>query len=598
MAKRRPLASNRAKNRLVSKNQRAKKQPGLRRKLKLFALTGLMIGLNTNTTAAQIDLLDAYTLAITNSPEWAAQREQYAAKLETVPLARSQLMPQVAADAQWSRVDYSGTTVNFNINGEQIERCTQNLIQENALTLGNSLDSLECLFTDETEPFTTTTIGLRMSQPLFRLDRWHQLKRSESLADRASAELEKAKQDLILETATTYFNVLKAKEALKVVKNEQQALTRSLQLIQKRFERGLAKSAQVYETQAQHDVGLAGLLTAETTESDARAALTLLTRTEGVDTTALPKDIPLALPQPEAPAEWARAAKTSSPELGIVRMSAKMAHSEYRAKKALRSPTVDLFVSVTQTDAGGATPILDEGANTNTSVGVSFKVPLFTSGAITANINQAMHQRQALRHQVTKLEYDVSQQVVSQYRRVQLAVNRAKAQSLAVTSTRKAHKAIERGYKAGSHTLSQLFQAQRSVYLARRDAANARYDYVLETLRLKRMVGILGETDLQTLNAWLPAIPAKARMNLGRATSTTPFNSYDNRYNPQNKTVNTPSSAYGTQNGAQRNSPYGSPYGAPTATPRNPAPTGQPSAQPQEKKSGSFADALRNWLGR
>lgn len=538
-------------------------------------------------SAAQIDLLDAYTLAITNSPEWAAQRAQYAAKLEAVPLARSQLLPQIGADAQWSRVDYSGTTVSFNLDGEQIQRCTQNLIEENSLTLGNSLDSLECLFTDETEPFTSTSIGVRMSQPIFRLDRWHQLKRSHALVDRASAELEKAKQDLILETATTYFNVLKAKEALNVVQNEQQALTRSLRLMQKRFEKGLAKSAQVYETQAQHDIGMAGLLTAETTESDARSALTLLTRTSGVDTTALPQDIPLVLPQPEAPSEWARAAQTSSPELSILRMSAKMANADYRAKKALRSPTVDLFVSVTQTDAGGATPILDEGANTNTSLGVSFKVPLFTSGAITANINQAMHQRQAIRWQVNKLEYDIAQQVESQYRRVHLAVNRAKAQKLAVASTEKAYKAIERGYKAGTHALNVLLQAQRSVYLARQDAANARYDYVLETLRLKRMVGILGEADLQTLNAWLPAIPANARLNLGQHSRQ--IQSTEPRYTaPQ----------FGNHNGMPASgSPYGMPSGTSRTIPNTNAPDGTNSA-PAQKKSGSFAEALRGWLGR
>lgn len=529
-----------------------KKKPFLWPTLKLLSLASCLIGLVGNAPAAQIDLLDAYTLAVTNSPEWAAQREQYAAQLKAVPLARSQLLPQIAADAQWSRVDYSGTTPNFSLDGDQIQRCTQNLLQPNSLTIGNSLDSLECLFTDETEPFTSTTIGLRMSQPIFRLDRWHQLKRSKSLATRAAAELEKAKQDLILETASTYFNVLKAKQALTVAENEQKALTRSLQLTQKRFERGLAKSAQVYEAQAQHDMGFAGLLTAQGAVSNALSALASFTHAEGIETTALPTEIPLALPQPEAPAEWARAAKSSSPELSIARMSEQMAQAEYRAKKALKSPTVDLFVSVTQTDAGGATPILDAGANTNTSIGVSFKMPLFTGGAITANINQAQHQRQALHYQVNALEHDISQRVISQYRNVQLAVNRAKAQNRAVSSTQKAHKAIARGHRIGSHTLSQLLQAQRSEYLARRDATNAQYDYVLETLRLKRAVGILDETDLQTLNAWLPEIPANKRASL-------------------------------------------KPANAPTRTATDIS-THSAKRQPEKRSSSSFVDALRYWL--
>jgi outer membrane protein len=534
--------------------------------------------------------LDAYSLALANSPEWAAQREQYAARLESVPLARSQLLPQIAADAQWSRIDYSGDTINFNLDGDRINFCTENLLAPQQLTLGNSLDSLECLFRAESQPFSTTSVGIRISQPIFRLDRWHQLKRSQSLVDRASAELESAKQDLILETATTYFNVLRAKESRQVVDNEQQALTRSLRLIQKRFERGLAKSAQVFETQAQHDLGIAGLITAENTETDALSLLALLTRTPGIDTTALPQDIPLTLPQPEAPAEWARAAQTSSPELNMLRMNAKMAQSDYHAKKAMRKPTVDFFLSVTQTDAGGETPVLDEGANTNTTLGLSFRVPIFTSGGISANINQAMHQRQAIRWQVSKLEHELAQQVESQYRRVRLAVSRGQAQALAVTSTKKAYQAIERGYKAGTLTLNQLLQAQRSVYLAQRDSANARYDYVLETLRLKRLVGILGESDLQTLNAWLPAIPANQRINL-------------NRYprqgaTPERATVRESTWTAPAITGRTTGPAITTQTAPPTPTPPTPpSGVGQPTPE-NGKASKSFAEALRDWLGR
>jgi len=39
--------------------------------------------------------------------------------------------------------------------------------------------------------------------------------------------------------------------------------------------------------------------------------------------------------------------------------------------------------------------------------------------------------------------------------------------------------------------------------LAKRDLASARYDYLLNLLRLKQAAGTLSETDLAQINAWL-----------------------------------------------------------------------------------------------
>jgi len=45
--------------------------------------------------------------------------------------------------------------------------------------------------------------------------------------------------------------------------------------------------------------------------------------------------------------------------------------------------------------------------------------------------------------------------------------------------------------------------AERSLSEALSNHARARYEYVLNTLRLKRAAGILQESDLEELNRWL-----------------------------------------------------------------------------------------------
>jgi outer membrane protein len=48
-----------------------------------------------------------------------------------------------------------------------------------------------------------------------------------------------------------------------------------------------------------------------------------------------------------------------------------------------------------------------------------------------------------------------------------------------------------------------VLDAQRDLYLAKRDYAQSRYDYLLYRLRLKQAVGTLAETDLVDIGAAL-----------------------------------------------------------------------------------------------
>ena len=50
-----------------------------------------------------------------------------------------------------------------------------------------------------------------------------------------------------------------------------------------------------------------------------------------------------------------------------------------------------------------------------------------------------------------------------------------------------------------------MLQAQNNSFNARRDYANAIYDYIINLLTLKRLAGTLSEGDLAEFNQWLMA---------------------------------------------------------------------------------------------
>ena len=59
------------------------------------------------------------------------------------------------------------------------------------------------------------------------------------------------------------------------------------------------------------------------------------------------------------------------------------------------------------------------------------------------------------------------------------------------------------GYRVGIRINLDVLNATTQLFLTQRDLKKARYDYLLNGLRLENAVGSLDEADLDTINALL-----------------------------------------------------------------------------------------------
>ena len=82
---------------------------------------------------------------------------------------------------------------------------------------------------------------------------------------------------------------------------------------------------------------------------------------------------------------------------------------------------------------------------------------------------------------------------------------RVNARQLAIVSARSALDATQAGYDAGTRNIVDLLNAQRDLFRAERDHANTRYNYVINSLKLKQAAGTLSPQDIYDLNEWLVA---------------------------------------------------------------------------------------------
>ena len=80
---------------------------------------------------------------------------------------------------------------------------------------------------------------------------------------------------------------------------------------------------------------------------------------------------------------------------------------------------------------------------------------------------------------------------------------RVKARAQSIISADSALQATQTGYEVGTRNIVDVLVAQRTVFQARRNFANARYDYILSMMGLKEVAGQLSPDDVYELNAWL-----------------------------------------------------------------------------------------------
>lgn len=71
-----------------------------------------------------------------------------------------------------------------------------------------------------------------------------------------------------------------------------------------------------------------------------------------------------------------------------------------------------------------------------------------------------------------------------------------RAQEISVESNKK-------GYEAGIRTITDILNAQKDYYTAKRNLAEARALYVVNIVDLKAYSGLLSDSDVMLINRWL-----------------------------------------------------------------------------------------------
>jgi outer membrane protein len=432
-------------------------------KLRLKLLPLLLLG-SWQAQAAQ-DLVAIYGLALKNDAELLIAEANYLAAVQAVPIARSGRKPQVFLNAIGSARESDNSETGDNDNE----------------TIGYSLNLTQSLYDNETAGNIDT---------------------AEASTEAELARLQAARQQLILRTAENYFAVLAAQDNVEFAYAERTAIARQLEQAQKRFEVGLIAITDVHEAQARFDTAEAQAILAENLLENAYQSLAVITGDVTIRELARVGDnLDMVVPEPADSERWVNAALEFNRDLLAARRDLDAARFERRKRSKRGYPTLDLVASYADNDVDD--DLLGDSQQDDLTLSLQFEMPLYTGGRISAEQSESESQFVAAKNNVLLQTRLASQLSRTAYLDVVSGISQVKALKQALESSNVALEATRAGFEVGTRTSIDVLVSLRETYRAERDYASARYEYLINTLLLRRAAGILEDDDLFDISRWL-----------------------------------------------------------------------------------------------
>ncbi|ASY75662.1 outer membrane channel protein TolC [Pectobacterium polaris] len=444
-------------------------------------LLPLLIGLSLGGFSAMSqaeNLLQVYQQAKSTNPDLRSSAATRDAAFEKINQARSPLLPQLGlgADYTYNKGYRDNKDVNSNVK----------------------------------------SASLQLTQTLFDMSKWRALTLQEKQAGIEDVTYQTAQQNLMLNTATAYFNVLRAIDSLSYINAQKQAIYRQLDQTTQRFNVGLVAITDVQNARSQYDSVLANEVLARNTLDNALESLRQITGNFYPQLAGLNIER-FSTQKPEAVNNLLKEAENRNLNLLSARLSQDLAREQIRSAETGYMPTLDLTAST------GVTDTRYSGSRTNNSnsfndsdagqhrVGINFTLPLYSGGATNSQVKQAQHSYVSSSELLESAHRSVIQIVRSSFNNISASISSINAYKQAEVSAQSSLDAMEAGYQVGTRTIVDVLNATTTLYNAKQQLSSARYDYLINQLNIKSAQGTLSETDLQALNA-----------SLGQPVSTTP----------------------------------------------------------------------------
>ena len=437
------------------------------------------------------DLVTILQLALDNDPSLKQAQASYRANRENVIQSRSSMLPSLGVGAGTSRLT-SGFTDSQYIN------MTNPLTGETVRTKVRDDHSFR-------PGINNHNWGVSLTQSVFNLPNWYSFQSAEATDRAAAVNLAAQEQDLIMRVATAYFDVLRAQDLLETNIQEEEAAQRSLEQTQQREAVGLVAITDVYDSQAAYDLARNTTILQQDFLRSRYEALEAITGQGHPDIDELLDNFPIVEVEGNLN-QWETQADNNSLAIAAAEFNLDASRQTLRARKSDGLPTLDLqgfYGHIVTAPIVSQGVQIGGGASDRTQLALNLNIPLYTGGTLSSRKRAAEYNVVAAQESLELTKRELTQNIRNAYRRVNTDVLVVAQRQQSITSAQSALDATELGAEVGTRNIVEVLLARENLFRALRMYADARYTYVIDTLVLKQIAGILTPQDIIELNEWL-----------------------------------------------------------------------------------------------
>ena len=462
--------------------------------------------INANNSASTdknrlTDLITLYQEAAFSDPVLNAARSNYQASKELYWQGLSLLLPQASATPGGTRYFQHG--------------------QGNTIVSPGSGNS---------RVFDQKNYTVTLTQPVFNLTALEAFKQGDLNTRLADMRFYLAQQDLIIRVSQAYFDALTSQDNVELYRNKKSLIKQQLDIAQAKFDAGLATIVDVNTAQAALDLANSQEIAAQAGLVVTRGVLEQLVghpvgalrpltkevRIDGVlkdprsknkDT----KDIPITdsvnpqLPPGQTLDDWIKQAEAANFNVLASQLTVNLAESTYRGSQALNYPSIN-FIGTSGYNTSNGTPNSYQPNNSNVynnTIALQMNIPLVSGGYASSVIRQ-----NAALVDTAKANFDNARRIAAQNTRAAFTgfyggLATVKAFEAAERSTSSALESSKLGFQVGTLINIDVLIALDSVINTRSQLQQARYNTILNAIKLKAHAAALTDQDLIAINTLL-----------------------------------------------------------------------------------------------
>ncbi|TNF65719.1 MAG: type I secretion protein TolC [Gammaproteobacteria bacterium] len=444
------------------------------------------------------NLKQVYNIASEHNATYQAAFETFKANIEGVGIARGALLPNV------------GVTSQFNYN------------YTNQATAGQK------------EWYFSNVNTATLSQVLFDFGLWSTYSQAQYQAKADAITYDTARQTLIIDVASAYFNILQAEDNLAYNQASQQWNAELLKQTQQKYDVGLAAITDVQSTKANYEQSVADTVQAKNNLENSYEALAQITGTMIIDVMPLKNNFPFAKPEPTNMQKWVDTAMKKNLNIVSNQFLTEVSKEGIDIAWGNFLPSVTGTATASRSDSYQQNP--DEVTNT-ASLTATGTWNLLNGGSDYATLKQSKYTLKSSQYTLKQSERDAQSLVRQAYLTVMSDISQVSAYEQAVIANESSLKAMRAQYNVGTSTIVDLLNQQQLLLQAQQEYAQSKYAYINDMLTLKQQAGTLAPQDLYSINQWL-GLAAKTDQSKSKDTMSLPNSKMIDKKSPDNKETN------------------------------------------------------------